>query len=203
MTKYFAYSKNSCTFAAVLVLGFLILRLQLTYLLIIFERMQFMKKKFTFSVMAFLLLSITMWANTPLSLHVHQTSGSIYSAALNDVALLTFASGELVIQTTTAQKIPLSGIKKVTFDKINTAIREVEDLSCRAFVNGDKMLIVNAEQPIYNLQIVSLTGQVVLAEAFANRPNELATDVQSLAQGTYFVILQTVMGNASAKIMIH
>ncbi len=165
--------------------------------------MQFMKKKFTFSVMAFLLLSITVWANTPISLHVHQTSGSIYSAALQDVSQLTFASGELVIQTATAQKIPLSGIQKITFDKTNTAVRDVEVLSCKAFVNSEKMLIVNAGQPIYNMQIVSLTGQVVLAEAFANRPNELATDVQSLTQGTYFVILQTAMGNANAKIMIH
>ncbi len=41
-----------------------------------------MKKKFTFSVMALLFVSMTMWADAQISLLVHQTSGSIYAAAL-------------------------------------------------------------------------------------------------------------------------
>lgn len=161
-----------------------------------------MKKKFTFSVMALLLsMTVTVWANAPVSLLVHQTSGSIYSAALQDVSKLSFDAGDLVIQTASAQKIPLAGIQKITFGEA-TAVADVVAVDCKAFVNENDVLIVNAEQAIYNLQIVSLTGQVMVAQQYADQPHYLEMDVQSLTQGTYLVLLQTVNGTANAKVMI-
>ncbi len=162
-----------------------------------------MKKKFTFSVMA-LFMSITTWADSPapVSLHVHQSSGSVYSAALEDVIKLNFDAGDLVIQSVTTQNIPLTGIRKVTFSRPSTAVSNVQATDCNIFVNANKMLVINAAQPISNLQIVSLTGQVIMAKQYSNQPYQLEESVQSLMQGTYLVLLQTENGTANAKVMI-
>ncbi len=161
-----------------------------------------MKKKFTFSVMALLFASVTAWAVGPISLHVHQTSGSVHSAALQDVSKLTFASGSLVIQSASAQTFPLSGIRKVTFDRPSTGVENVVATDCKVFVSADKLLTIRADQPICTVQIVSVTGQVILAKQYANQSCALTLNVQSLAQGTYLVLLQTEHGTANAKVMI-
>ncbi len=161
-----------------------------------------MRKKFTFGVVALLFVSITMWAAGPVSLHVHQKAGSIYSAALEEVSKLNFDAGDLVIQSASAQKFPLSGIRKVTFDRPSTGCENVVATDCKIFVNANNMLVVSAEQPICRLQVVSLTGQVILAKHYAAQPYELTENMQSLSQGTYLVLLQTAKGTANAKVMI-
>ncbi len=162
-----------------------------------------MKKKFTFSVMALLLfMTVTAWANAPVSLLVHQTAGSIYSAALQDVAKLSFDAGDLVVQSASVQRFPLTGIRKVTFDRPSTGVNDVVATDCKIFMNANNTLIVSTEQPIYCLQVVSLTGQVIMAKQYAGQSCELAENMQSLSQGTYLVLLQTAKGTANAKVMI-
>ncbi len=161
-----------------------------------------MKKKFTFGVVTLLFVSVAMWAVSPVSLHVHQSAGSIYSAALQDVVKLDFDVGDLVVQTASAQKFPLSGIRKVTFDRPSTGVHDVVATDCKIFVNADNVLIARAEQPICNLQVISLTGQVMFANQYAGQLYEVVENIHSLMQGTYLVLLQTTTGTANAKVMI-
>ncbi len=162
-----------------------------------------MKKKFTFSVMVFLLcMTVTAWANAPVSLLVHQTSGSIYSAALQNVSKLSFDAGNLVIQAASAQKIPLAGIQKITFGASeNTAVDNLlSNAACQAFVNNG-ILTVNAADGVDALQVVNLAGQVVFAGQYTGSQH-LEIDAQSWAQGMYIVLMQTANGSTSAKIML-
>ncbi len=161
-----------------------------------------MKQRFTFGVVALLFVSITMWAAGPVSLHVHQATGSIYSAALQDVSKLNFDAGDLVVQSASPQKFPLSGIRKITFDRPSTGVENTVAGDCKIFMNADNMLVVSAEQPICHLRVVSLTGQVIMAKQYAGQPYELTENMQSLSQGTYLVLLQTAKGTANAKVMI-
>ncbi len=161
-----------------------------------------MKKLITFSVVALLLsISTTVWANAPLRLHVHQTSGDIYSVALQDVSSLTFASSNLQVHAEPAQEFPLSGVRKITFDKTSAVDNLQSDALSQVFVS-DGMLIIRAEQSIQALQIVNIAGQVVYAQQCASNTQELEIDAQAWTQGIYIVRLQTTNGNANTKVML-
>ncbi len=159
-----------------------------------------MKRLITFSAVM-LFLSTALWAASPVQLHVHQTSGSIYSVALQDVSSLTFASSNLQINGASAQEFPLTGVQKITFDKPATAVENVQtDAACKAFVSNGT-LIVEAEG-IHALQIVTITGQLMFAQQYAHCENRLEIDAQAWTQGMYLVLLQTANGNANSKIML-
>ncbi len=160
-----------------------------------------MKKRITLGVVAFL-LSTTMWAASPAQIYVHQSSGDVYAVPLQDVSSLTFAANNLVVHAASVKEIPLSALRKITFDK-TTALENVQSgVACQAFVN-DQRLTVKASQGIQALQIVNLAGQVVFAQQYAGDMQHVEIDLPAWAQGTYIVLTQTTGGSATAKIMLY
>ncbi len=114
---------------------------------------------------------------------------------------LSFAAGDLVIHKEAEDKLPLSGIRKITFGASeSTAVENLLAGACQAFANNG-VLTVNAADGINALQVVNLAGQVVFNGHYAGNQH-LEIDAQSWAQGMYIVLMQTANGNVSTKIML-
>ena len=148
------------------------------------------------SLLASTLLSIH--AQNPVSMDVHQSNDSVHATTLVKIQRVTFHGKVLLITTSEGLfRIPLNDVDYIAFGKGDNAVENVEVSSTRITLIGDE-LYIESEHGIKNLYLVDMAGKVLVHKSLSSQCEAVVTLPQT---GAWVLFLDTTQGYIARKII--
>lgn len=167
----------------------------------------FMKKIYTYFLLIFASLTLTIPSFAQDAMNVMNKGTSIYSTQLESLKNITFNDSQILIHLTDGSiiKHDFNQFDNILFGEylISTPLADLssENTNFNVYLS-DKILTVESSAIIKSLKLVDLSGKATKVNLSGSVSNRVIVSVESLTAGVYIVLADTEDGVQTSKIII-
>ena len=167
----------------------------------------FMKKIYTYFLLIFASLTLTIPSFAQDAMNVMNKGTSISSTQLESLKNITFNDSQILIHLTDGSIIrhDFNQFDNILFGEylISTPLADLssENTNFNVYLS-DKILTVESSAIIKSLKLVDLSGKSIKVSLSGSESNAVSVSVESLTAGMYVVLAETADGIKTGKIII-